>query len=131
VCVCVCVCVCVVCVCVCVCVHVHSISIIQASRARLCVVLLQLKSCAPFLIRALKSCAVDYIGTVTCCPPSPKPNADPNLDPNPCALAALILRAFSVIEGIGLGVDPDYAIVKECFPYLSRCAKRQLSNKIV
>eukprot|EP00200_Dunaliella_tertiolecta_P007083 CAMPEP_0202368102 /NCGR_PEP_ID=MMETSP1127-20130417/294_1 /ASSEMBLY_ACC=CAM_ASM_000462 /TAXON_ID=3047 /ORGANISM="Dunaliella tertiolecta, Strain CCMP1320" /LENGTH=1245 /DNA_ID=CAMNT_0048963455 /DNA_START=1 /DNA_END=3738 /DNA_ORIENTATION=+ len=33
---------------------------------------------------------------------------------------ALILRAFSVIEGIALGVDPDYAIVKECFPYLSR-----------
>ncbi|GAX76281.1 hypothetical protein CEUSTIGMA_g3726.t1 [Chlamydomonas eustigma] len=33
---------------------------------------------------------------------------------------ALILRAFSVIEGIALGVDPDYAIVRECFPYLSR-----------
>ena len=33
---------------------------------------------------------------------------------------ALILRAFSVIEGIALGVDPDYAIVQECFPYLSR-----------
>ena len=33
---------------------------------------------------------------------------------------ALILRAFSVIEGIALGVDPDYAIVKECFPYLTR-----------
>ncbi|KAG1657378.1 hypothetical protein FOA52_007577 [Chlamydomonas sp. UWO 241] len=33
---------------------------------------------------------------------------------------ALILRAFSVIEGIALGVDPDYAIVGECFPYLSR-----------
>jgi len=33
---------------------------------------------------------------------------------------ALILRAFSVIEGIALRVDPDYAIVTECFPYLSR-----------
>ncbi|KAK9866008.1 hypothetical protein WJX84_009124 [Apatococcus fuscideae] len=33
---------------------------------------------------------------------------------------ALILRAFSVIEGIALRVDPSYAIVKECFPYLSR-----------
>lgn len=33
---------------------------------------------------------------------------------------ALILRAFSVIEGIALGSDPDYAIVQECFPYLSK-----------
>lgn len=33
---------------------------------------------------------------------------------------ALILRAFSVIEGIALRVDPDYAIVQECFPYVSR-----------
>lgn len=33
---------------------------------------------------------------------------------------ALILRAFSVIEGTALRVDPDYAIVKETFPYLSR-----------
>lgn len=33
---------------------------------------------------------------------------------------ALILRAFSVIEGIALRVDPDYAIVQECFPYLAR-----------
>lgn len=32
----------------------------------------------------------------------------------------LILRAFSVIEGIALRVDPQYAIVRECFPYLSR-----------
>eukprot|EP00803_Ostreobium_quekettii_P004083 evm.model.scf_1104EXC.1 EVM.evm.TU.scf_1104EXC.1 scf_1104EXC:11822-28756(-) len=32
----------------------------------------------------------------------------------------LILRAFSVIEGIALGSDPDYAIVQECFPYLSK-----------
>ena len=36
------------------------------------------------------------------------------------AYFALILRAFSVIEGIALRVDPQYAIVKECFPYLSR-----------
>ncbi|PSC69658.1 putative aarF domain-containing kinase chloroplastic [Micractinium conductrix] len=33
---------------------------------------------------------------------------------------ALILRTFSVIEGIALQADPDYSIVKECFPYLSR-----------
>ncbi|CAG9460317.1 unnamed protein product [Pedinophyceae sp. YPF-701] len=33
---------------------------------------------------------------------------------------ALILRSFSVIEGIALRVDPEYAIVKECFPYLTR-----------
>ena len=33
---------------------------------------------------------------------------------------ALILRAFSTIEGIALKVDPDYAIVQECLPYLSR-----------
>ena len=33
---------------------------------------------------------------------------------------ALILRAFSVIERTALRVDPDYAIVKETFPYLSR-----------
>jgi aarF domain-containing kinase len=26
----------------------------------------------------------------------------------------LILRAFSVIEGIALAVDPDYAIVQVC-----------------
>lgn len=38
----------------------------------------------------------------------------------PIFTAALILRAFSVIEGIALGVDPEYAIVKECFPYLSK-----------
>ena len=29
---------------------------------------------------------------------------------------ALILRAFSVIEGIALRVDPQYAIVQECAP---------------
>lgn len=33
---------------------------------------------------------------------------------------ALVIRAFSVIEGSALRVDPDYAIVKECFPYLAR-----------
>jgi aarF domain-containing kinase len=33
---------------------------------------------------------------------------------------ALILRCFSVIEGIALRVDPDYAIVKECWPYIAR-----------
>ncbi|KAF8071031.1 aarF domain-containing protein kinase [Scenedesmus sp. PABB004] len=33
---------------------------------------------------------------------------------------ALILRAFSVIEGIALAVDPDYSIVQECLPYLAR-----------
>ena len=33
---------------------------------------------------------------------------------------ALILRAFSVIEGIALRVDPSYSIVQECFPYIAR-----------
>ena len=33
---------------------------------------------------------------------------------------ALILRAFSVIEGIALRVDPGYSIVQECFPYIAR-----------
>ncbi|GLI70240.1 hypothetical protein VaNZ11_015086 [Volvox africanus] len=33
---------------------------------------------------------------------------------------ALILRSFSVIEGIALRVDPNFAIVAECFPYLAR-----------
>jgi predicted unusual protein kinase regulating ubiquinone biosynthesis (AarF/ABC1/UbiB family) len=32
----------------------------------------------------------------------------------------LILRAFGALEGLGLSVDKDYSIVKECFPYLSR-----------
>ena len=36
------------------------------------------------------------------------------------AYFALILRAFSTIEGIALKVDPSYAIVHECMPYLSR-----------
>jgi aarF domain-containing kinase len=31
---------------------------------------------------------------------------------------ALVLRAFSVIEGIAMAADPDYAIVANCFPYL-------------
>ena len=34
-------------------------------------------------------------------------------------------RAFSTLEGIGLSVDPNYAILSECFPYL---AKRLLSD---
>lgn len=33
---------------------------------------------------------------------------------------ALILRAFSVLEGIGLEADPDYTIVNECYPYISK-----------
>ena len=33
---------------------------------------------------------------------------------------ALILRAFSVIEGIALRADPNYSIVAETFPYLAR-----------
>ena len=33
---------------------------------------------------------------------------------------ALILRAFSVIEGIGLRADPTYSIVRSVFPYLAR-----------
>lgn len=33
---------------------------------------------------------------------------------------ALVLRAFGVLEGIALKADPDYSIVGECFPYLSR-----------
>lgn len=32
----------------------------------------------------------------------------------------LILRAFSVIEGIALKADPEYSIITETFPYLSR-----------
>lgn len=33
---------------------------------------------------------------------------------------ALVLRSFATIEGIGIKSDPEYAIVEECFPYLSR-----------
>jgi hypothetical protein len=32
----------------------------------------------------------------------------------------LILRAFSVIEGIALKNDPNYSIISETFPYLAR-----------
>jgi hypothetical protein len=39
---------------------------------------------------------------------------------NLCASAPADCRAFSVIEGIALGVDPDYAIVLECMPYIAR-----------
>ena len=41
---------------------------------------------------------------------------------------ALVLRAFSVIEGIALAADPDYAIVRECFPYISRCVPLLLAS---
>jgi len=32
---------------------------------------------------------------------------------------AYIAKAFSVLEGIGLGIDPNYSIVKETLPYIS------------
>lgn len=32
----------------------------------------------------------------------------------------LILRAFGTLEGLGLSVDGDFAIVDECFPYIAR-----------
>jgi len=31
-----------------------------------------------------------------------------------------VARAFSTLEGIGLSMDENYAIVQECYPYLSR-----------
>lgn len=31
-----------------------------------------------------------------------------------------VARAFSTLEGIGLSMDPNYAIVQECYPYLAR-----------
>lgn len=31
-----------------------------------------------------------------------------------------LLRTFSILEGIGLDADPDYAIVQECYPYLAK-----------
>jgi hypothetical protein len=31
-----------------------------------------------------------------------------------------VARAFSTLEGIGLSIDDNYAIVQECYPYLSR-----------
>ncbi len=33
---------------------------------------------------------------------------------------SLIVRTFSALEGLGLGLDGDYSIVNQCFPYLSR-----------
>ena len=33
---------------------------------------------------------------------------------------AYILRAFAILEGICLKIDPKYAIVSECYPYLAR-----------
>lgn len=30
-----------------------------------------------------------------------------------------VARAFSTLEGIGLSIDEDYAIVQECYPYLA------------
>jgi len=32
----------------------------------------------------------------------------------------LIIRAFSTLEGLGLKSNADFAIVKECFPYIAR-----------
>merc|ERR1719361_1372671 len=32
----------------------------------------------------------------------------------------LILRAFSTLEGLGLKTNSNFAIVKECFPYIAR-----------
>lgn len=31
-----------------------------------------------------------------------------------------ILRAFSVLEGIGLASDPNYSIANECYPFVAR-----------
>ncbi|EFJ15382.1 hypothetical protein SELMODRAFT_118439 [Selaginella moellendorffii] len=33
---------------------------------------------------------------------------------------SLIIRAFSLLEGIGLEFDPDYTITKECYPYVAK-----------
>jgi predicted unusual protein kinase regulating ubiquinone biosynthesis (AarF/ABC1/UbiB family) len=33
---------------------------------------------------------------------------------------AYILRSFTVLEGIGLASDPNYAIVQECYPTLAQ-----------
>lgn len=33
---------------------------------------------------------------------------------------AYIAKSFSVLEGIGLSVDPEYSIINECLPYISR-----------
>ena len=42
----------------------------------------------------------------------------------------LILRAFGALEGLGLSVDKEYSIVKECFPYLSRRLLSDDSDRI-
>lgn len=31
-----------------------------------------------------------------------------------------VARAFSTLEGIGLGIDENYSIIQECYPYLSK-----------
>lgn len=31
-----------------------------------------------------------------------------------------VARAFSTLEGIGLGIDENYSIIQECYPYLAR-----------
>jgi aarF domain-containing kinase len=36
------------------------------------------------------------------------------------AYFAYILRAFSVLEGIGLAADPQFSIASACFPYIAR-----------
>ena len=36
------------------------------------------------------------------------------------AYVLYVSRAFSTLEGIGLQIDPDYSMVRECYPYLSR-----------
>ena len=36
-----------------------------------------------------------------------------------------ITRAFATLEGIGIGIDEEFSIVKECWPYL---AKRLLTD---
>ena len=38
-----------------------------------------------------------------------------------------VARAFSTLEGIGLSIDENYAIVQECYPYLAR---RLFADKI-
>jgi aarF domain-containing kinase len=41
-------------------------------------------------------------------------------DPSPGPAARSSSPLPSLLQGIALQVDPDYSIVKECFPYLSR-----------
>ena len=36
------------------------------------------------------------------------------------AIVFCAASAFSALEGLGLRLDPQYSIVKECFPYLAR-----------